>query len=77
MRRHLGVGTIDLRLVKTGLDDRDPGVVWHEQFRYAAERSKSSGMGADPVGERLGPARLGVSEVGADTGENLPRGPGG
>ena len=54
MRRHLGVGTIDLRLVKTGLDDRDPGVVWHEQFRHAAKRGKGSGVSADPVGQRLG-----------------------
>jgi hypothetical protein len=30
MRRHLGVGTIDLRLVEAGLDDRDFGVVGHQ-----------------------------------------------
>ena len=28
--RHLGVGPIDLRLVKAGLDDRDLGVVRHQ-----------------------------------------------
>jgi hypothetical protein len=32
-------------------------------------------MGADPVGQRLGPARLGVSEVGSaqDSDKNLRR----
>ena len=64
MRRHLGVGPIDLRLVKAGLDDRDLGIVRHQQFRCAAERCKSSGMGTDPVGQRLGPARLGVGDIG-------------
>ena len=31
MRRHLGVGSVDLRLVQAGLDDGDLGVVRHEQ----------------------------------------------
>src|SRR5215469_16007263 len=69
MRRHLGVGPIDLRLVKAGLDDGNLGVVWDQQFRHPAERRESPGMGADPVGQRLGPARLGVGKVG---GAQLP-----
>jgi len=50
MGRHLGVSPIDLRLVQAGLDDSDFGVVRHEQLGHAAERCKSAGMGADPVG---------------------------
>ena len=75
MGRHLGVGPIDLRLVEAGLDDGDLGVVRHQQFGHAAERCEGSGMGADPVGQCLGPARLGIGEVGGahDGDENLRR----
>jgi len=75
MRGHLGVGPIDLRLVKASLDDRDLGVVRHQVFRHTAERCESSGMRADPVGHRLGPARLRIGKVGGaqDGDENLRR----
>ena len=75
MGRHLGVGPIYLRLVEAGFDDSDFGVVRHQQFGHAAERCEGSGMGADPVGQRLGPARLSVGEVGGaqDRDENLCR----
>ena len=73
MGRHLGVGAIDLRLVEAGLDHGDLGVVRHQQLRHAADRLEGAGVGADPVGERLGPARLGIGEVGGaqDGDENL------
>ena len=64
MGGHVGVGAIDLRLVEAGLDHCDLGVVRHQQLRHAADRLECSGVGSDPVGERLGPARLGVGEVG-------------
>jgi hypothetical protein len=64
MRRHLGVAAVDLRLVEAGLDHRDLGVVGHQQLRHPADRLECSGMGADPVGQRLGPARLGIGEIG-------------
>jgi len=60
MGRHVRVGAIDLRLVETGLDDRDLGVVRHQQLRHTADRLECSGVCSDPVGERLGPARLGI-----------------
>jgi hypothetical protein len=61
--RHLGIGSIDLRLVEAGFDDSDLGVVRHEQLGHAADRFEGSGMRADPVGQRLGPARLGIGEI--------------
>jgi hypothetical protein len=75
MGRHLGVGSIDLRLVEAGLDDCHLRVVWHQQFGHAAERCEGTDMSVDPVGHWLGPARLGVSEVGGahDRDENLRR----
>jgi hypothetical protein len=55
---------------KAGLDARDlcfredrllccPG----PEFRHTAERCECSGMSGDPVGQCLGPARLGVGET--------------
>jgi hypothetical protein len=75
MGGHVGIGAVDLRLIETGLDDGDLGVIRHQQVGNAADRLEGSGMGADPVGERLGPARLGISEVrGAHDGDkNLCR----
>ena len=47
------------------------------RFGHAADRLEGSGMGADPVGERLRPARLGVGEVGgAQHGDKNLRRPG-
>jgi hypothetical protein len=63
------------RARKAGLDDSDFGVVRHQQFGHAADRCKGTGVGADPVSQRLGPARLGIGEVGGahDGDENLRR----
>src|SRR6266851_919253 len=64
MRCQLGVGAVDLRLVEAGLDHGDFGVVRHQQVRHPADRLESPGVCADPISERLGPARLGIGEVG-------------
>src|SRR5882762_8229067 len=37
MRRHLGVGSIDLRIVETSLDNSGLGIVRHEQMRNATD----------------------------------------
>ena len=63
MRRHVGVGAIDLRIVKAGFDDGGLGVVRHDELRNAADRLKGAHMGVDPVGERLRPTRLGEGEA--------------
>ena len=41
MRRHLGVGPIDLRLVEAGLDDGGLGVVRHDEFGTPPIASKA------------------------------------
>ena len=56
MRRRLGVGPIDLRLVEAGLDDGDLGVVRHQQLGHAADGGKGPGVGSDPVAKPLRPA---------------------
>ena len=63
MRRHLGVGSIDLRIVETSLDDGGLGIVRHEQMRNAADHLEGTDMGVDPVGQRLRPARMRKSEA--------------
>ena len=63
MRRHLGVGPIDLRLVEAGLDDGGLGVVRHDEFGDAADRLEGANVGVDPVRQRLRPARLGEGEA--------------
>jgi hypothetical protein len=63
VRRHVGIGTVDLRIVKAGLDDRDLRVVRHQQTRHAAYRLEGMHMCADPVGEPLRPGRFRIGEV--------------
>ncbi len=70
MRRHFGIGPIDLRIVKAGLDDGGLRIVRHKQLRDAADRLERAHMGVDPVGERLRPARVREGEArGAEHGD--------
>ena len=71
MRRHLGVAAIDLRLVKAGLDDRDFGVVRHQQPGHAADGGKGSHVGSDPIAEPLRPARFRIEPAPAKAGVKL------
>ena len=48
MRRHVGIGAIDQRVIETGLDDRGLGVVRHQKVRRATDRPEGLHMGVDP-----------------------------
>ena len=50
MRRHLRIGSVDLRLIEAGFDDSDLGVVGYQQTRHATDRREGAGMGANPIG---------------------------
>ena len=63
MRRHLGVAAVDLRLKEARPDHRGLQIVGHDQRRHRAEGGEGAGVGADPVGQRLAPARLGIGHV--------------
>jgi hypothetical protein len=63
VRRHLGIGSIDLRLVQARLDDGNLGVVGDDEARHAADGGKRAGVGANPIAERLRPGRLDVGEA--------------
>ncbi len=63
MRRHLGICSIDLRIVEAGLDDRGLRVVRHDQFGNAADRLQRAHMGVDPIGKRLRPTRMREGEA--------------
>jgi hypothetical protein len=56
MRRHVGVGPIDLGVVEAGLDDGGLGVVRHDELGNAADRLEGAHVGVDPVGQRLRPS---------------------
>jgi hypothetical protein len=63
MHRHLGIGSVDLRLVAARLDDGDLGVVGNDETRHAANGGKGARVGADPIAQRLRPSRLDVGEA--------------
>jgi hypothetical protein len=63
VRRHLGIGSVDLRLVQAGLDDGDLGVVGNDETRHAADGGTGARVGADPITERLRPGRLDIGEA--------------
>ena len=70
MRRHFGIGPIDLRIVKAGLDDGGLGIVRHEQLRDAVDRRERTHVGVDPVRKRLRPACVREGEArGAEHGD--------
>jgi hypothetical protein len=63
VRRHLGIGSVDLRLVAAGLDDGDLGIVGNDETWRAADGCKRARVGADPITQCLRPGRLDVGEV--------------
>src|SRR5215475_3610539 len=58
MGRHVGISSIDLRLVETGLDDGDLGVIRNDEVRDTADRLEGTRVRTDPVAEPLAPCRL-------------------
>ena len=54
--------SVDLRLVQTGLDDGDLGIVGNDETWHAADGCQGARVGADPIAERLRPGRLDVGE---------------
>ena len=63
MGRHLGVGSIDLRLVEAGLGDARAQIVGHHHRRDAADERKGARVRADPVGQALRPGGLGIGVI--------------
>jgi transposase len=63
MIRHLRVSAVHLRIVAAGLDHRDLGVVWDQEFGHAANRRERVHMRRDPVRQALRPGRLGIGKA--------------
>ena len=73
MRRHLGIGSVDLRLVEARLDDGHLRVVRNNQPGNPADRLECLRMCADPIGQPLRPGRLRIGEVrGAEDSDEDP-----
>ena len=63
MPGQVGVGPVDHRLVKTGLDDPGLQIVADRLPGGAAEIAEGVDMRGDPVRQLLAPDRLGVSQA--------------
>ena len=63
MPRHVGIGPIDRRLVKAGLDDPGLQIVADGLPGGAGEIGEGADMRGDPIRQLLAPHRLGVGEA--------------
>jgi hypothetical protein len=63
MARELGVGGGRFGLVAAGALDRALQIVGHEQRRHASHEFEEPHVGADPIGQALGPGRLRIGVV--------------
>jgi hypothetical protein len=61
--RHSGVGPIDLRIKKAGLDDRDLGVVRDKQCRRPAKSLERQQVAFDPIWKRFAPAGMSLPRL--------------
>ncbi len=68
MGRQIEIGPVEPRLVPVGAGDADLRVVGHQLRRHAAHEGERPDMRADPVWQRLGPARLGIGVIGGAHG---------
>ena len=60
---HHPIGAVDLWIVERGFVNGALEVVGHDEAGDAAEEAEQADMRADPVGQRLGPGRLGVGQA--------------
>ena len=64
MGRQVEIGSVEPRFVPVGAGDADLWVVGHQLCRHATHEGKRADMRADPVGQRLRPARFGIGVAG-------------
>jgi hypothetical protein len=68
------VRALQAGFVAAGEDDPAPELITHDGTRDAAEEGEGPGVAGDPVGDLLGPRRLGVGVVGgAERGDEQVR----
>ena len=63
MARHLGVGSVETGIVAIGVGNGGLEVIANHGLRHAAQKPEQIDMHADPVGQALAPASLGVGVV--------------
>ena len=63
MRRHHAVAAVDLGIVERRLVDPGLQIIGHDQPGHAAQEPEQADMGPDPIGQRLGPGRLGIGVI--------------
>ena len=63
MARHLGVGSVETGIVAIGVGNSGLEIIADHELRHAAQKPEQIGMHADPVGQALARASLGVGVV--------------
>ena len=63
MAGHLGIGSVDPRIVTIGVGHGGLEIIADHELRHAAQKPEQVGMHADPVGQALAWASLGVGVV--------------
>ena len=63
MARHLGIGSVETGVVAIGVGDGGLEIIADHKLRHAAQKPEQIGMHADPVGQALARAGLGVGVV--------------
>jgi hypothetical protein len=61
--RHLGIGPVETGIVAIGVGDGGLEIVADHELRYAIQKGEQVRVNADPVGQALARARLGVGVV--------------
>src|ERR1700733_139151 len=65
VRCHHGVAAIDFGIVERGLVHAALEIIWNNKTRYAIEEAEHAHMRADPVRQRLRPARFRIGVIGS------------
>jgi len=63
MARHLGVGSVEAGIVAIGIGDGGLEIVADHELRHAAQKAEQVRVHADPVGQALARASLGIGVV--------------
>lgn len=63
MARHLDVGSVETGIIAIGIGDGGLEIVADHELRHAAQKAEQGRVHADPVGQALAPASLGVGVV--------------
>jgi len=68
MRRHVGIGSVDRRIIETGFGYARLEIVRNHLRGHAAEECEGADVGRNPIRQLLRPARLDIGVIGGGIG---------